>query len=84
MTRYIIECWDEKKSKWIGCFNGRNIGPDFMAPIVERTTRKARLRVLQTASGEPAAIDAFEAHHDSLGDTFDVPRGQASPPRVGK
>ena len=84
VTRYIIECWDEKKSKWIGCFNGRNIGPDFMAPIVERTTRKARLRVLQTASGEPAAIDAFEAHHDSLGDTFDVPRGQASPPRVGK
>jgi len=84
VTRYIIECWDKKKSKWVGCFNGRNIGPDFMAPIVERTTSKARLRVLQTASGEPAALDAFEAHHDGLGDTFNVPRGQASPPRVGK
>ena len=74
---------DDKKSAWVGCFNGRNIGAEFVAPIVERTTKKARLLILQTGSGDPSIL-AFEAYADTLGDAFTVPRGQSTPPRVGK
>ena len=31
ISRYRIECWDDKKSAWVGCFNGRNIGAEFVA-----------------------------------------------------
>ena len=83
ISRYRIECWDDKKSAWVGCFNGRNIGAEFVAPIVECTTKKARLLILQTGSGDPSIL-AFEAYADTLGDAFTVPRGQSTPPRVGK
>ena len=49
----MIQCWDDQAAKWIGCFNGLAIGPDFIAPIVSRTTTKARLLVKRTASGNP-------------------------------
>ena len=66
IIRYVIECWDAKGSRWIGCFNGRGIGADFMAPIVARTTTKARLRIIQTTKGNPC-ISEFEAYNDTTG-----------------
>ncbi|MBL7218496.1 MAG: discoidin domain-containing protein [Phycisphaerae bacterium] len=66
IVRYVIECWDAKKSRWVGCFNGRGIGADFMAPIVARTTTKARLRIMQTTKGNPC-IAEFEAYNDTTG-----------------
>jgi len=41
-------------------------GPDFMAPIVSRTTRKARLLVRKTTKGNPF-ISEFEAYNDTTG-----------------
>ena len=66
IIRYVIECWDAKASRWVGCFNGRGIGADFMAPIVSRTTPKARLRVIRTTRGNPC-IAEFEAYNDTTG-----------------
>ena len=57
ILRYAIECWDETASRWVVCFKGRQIGREFMAPIVSRTTRKIRLRVEQTAGGLPALVE---------------------------
>jgi len=64
VIRYRIECWDAKTSRWVGCFNGRTIGPDFIAPIVSRRTRKVRLRIMRTESGNPG-IGSFEAYYDT-------------------
>jgi len=64
IIRYAIECWDDKASRWISCFNGRAIGRDFMAPVVSRTTRKARLFVTRTVKGNPC-IAEFEAYDDT-------------------
>ncbi len=66
IIRYAIECWDDKAARWVGCFNGRTIGPDFIAPIVARTTRKARLFVMRTTGGNPC-IREFEAYNDTTG-----------------
>jgi len=66
IVRYVIECWDAKASKWVGCFNGRQIGTDFVAPIVSRTTIKARIRIIQTTRGDPV-ITKFEAYNDTTG-----------------
>ena len=66
VIRYVIECWDAGKSRWVGCFNGRGIGAGFMAPIVSRTTTKARLRVIRTTKGNPC-IAEFEAYSDTTG-----------------
>jgi len=66
IIRYAIECWDAKASRWVGCFNGRTIGPEFIAPIVGRTTKKVRLLIMRTNSGNPA-ISAFEAYNDTTG-----------------
>jgi hypothetical protein len=66
VIRYAIECWDAKASRWVGCFNGRAIGPEFMAPIVSRTAKKVRLLILRTNSGNPA-ISAFEVYNDTAG-----------------
>jgi hypothetical protein len=66
ITRYVIECWDAKVSRWVSCFNGRDIGPEFVAPIVGRRTRKVRLRIIRTESGNPA-IGAFEVYNDTAG-----------------
>jgi hypothetical protein len=66
VNRYVIQCWDEKASKWVGCFNGMTIGPEFMAPIVGRITRKVRLLILGTTGGN-AGIAEFEAYNDTAG-----------------
>jgi len=66
IIRYVIECWDDKARRWVSCFNGRSIGPDFMAPIVSRTTSKARLFVMKTTKGNPC-ISEFEAYNDTTG-----------------
>lgn len=63
VTRYVIECWDDRAEKWLGCFNGMTIGRDFIAPIVSRSTSKARLMILRTAGGVPGICE-FEAYHD--------------------
>jgi hypothetical protein len=83
IIRYVIQCWDDKESKWVGCFNGRNIGKEFVAPIVGRTTQKARLLVIATTSGDPG-IAEFAAYNDTTGDVFNVARGKETPGRVGK
>lgn len=64
ISRYVIECWDDKMGRWVGCFNGMDVGAEFVAPIVGRTTKKARLFILRTTSGNPA-VSAFEAYHDA-------------------
>ncbi|MFO8013279.1 MAG: right-handed parallel beta-helix repeat-containing protein [Phycisphaerae bacterium] len=66
IVRYAIEYWDDGRSQWMSGFNGRGIGPAFVAPIVGRTTRKVRLRVMRTRSGPPA-IAEFEAYNDGPG-----------------
>jgi len=66
IIRYVIECWDAKASRWVSCYNGREIGPEFMAPIVSRPTKKVRLRIMATRSGNPA-ISAFEVYNDTTG-----------------
>ena len=66
VIRYAIECWDAKTSRWMSCFNGRAIGPDFIAPIVGRMAKKVRLLILRTNSGNPA-ISAFEVYNDTAG-----------------
>jgi len=83
IIRYVIECWDAKDSRWVGCFNGRTIGPDFIAPIVSRTTQKARLFIMRTTGGNPA-ICSFEAYNDTTGEVFNVPVGGVPPTRPGK
>jgi len=83
VIRYAIQCWDDKASKWIGCFNGRTIGADFMAPIVSRTTTKARLLVMQTKNGKPV-IAEFAAYNDTTGEALNVARGGVPPGRVGQ
>ncbi len=81
--RYVVECWDDEESKWVGCFNGRTIGADFIAPIVSRTTSKARLLVIRTTDGPPV-IAEFAAYNDTGGEVFSVARGDTPPGRVGK
>ena len=66
ISRYVIQYWDAKASRWMGCFNGRTLGPDFIAPIVSRRTKKVRLLILRTDSGNPA-ISAFEVYNDTTG-----------------
>jgi len=83
VIRYVIECWDAKDSRWVGCFNGRTIGADFVAPIVSRNTQKVRLLVMRTNSGNPC-ISEFEAYNDTTGEIFNVPVGGVPPGRPGK
>lgn len=83
VERWAIEAWDERSGRWVGCFNGRTIGTDFVAPVVARTTPRVRLRLLRTAEGDPK-IAAFDAFDDRLGDPFTMPRGQEPPPRQGR
>ena len=79
----MIQCWDAKNKKWIGCFNGRGIGQDFIAPIVSRTTDKVRLLVLQSARGNPC-ITEFGVYNDTTGTPFNDPTGAAAVGVVGK
>jgi dienelactone hydrolase/formylglycine-generating enzyme required for sulfatase activity len=64
IIRYSLECWDDNNAEWVSCFNGRAIGAEFVAPIVSRTTTKARLRVIQTKSGKPNIVE-FAAFNDT-------------------
>jgi hypothetical protein len=83
IARYVIECWDDKTARWVGCFHGLAIGAEFIAPIVNRTTQKARLTVLRTTRDNPA-IASFEAYHDTAGEVINVPVGGVTPSRLGK
>jgi len=83
VIRYVIECWDDKESRWVSCFNGRNIGPEFMAPIVSRTTKKTRLFIMTADGGNPC-ISAFEVYNDTSSEVFNVARGGVPPMRAGK
>jgi len=81
ISRYAIEAWDEQASRWASCFNGMNIGAEFVAPIISRKAKKFRLVVIRTDKGEPA-ITEFEAYndtttmfvHDKLGNVTQVQR----------
>ncbi len=66
VIRYVIECWDPRAKDWVGCFNGRTIGADFVAPIVSRTTQKVRLMINGVTSG-CASIAEFGAYNDTTG-----------------
>jgi len=79
VIRYVIACWDARQSEWVGCFNGRRIGPDFVAPIVERTTSKVRLVVRKTVKGSPA-IAEFGAYNDTAKGMKRTTTGGATPP----
>jgi len=57
ILRYAIECWDETAFRWVVCFKGRQMGREFMAPIVSRMTRKVRLRIEKTTGGLPAMVE---------------------------
>jgi dienelactone hydrolase/formylglycine-generating enzyme required for sulfatase activity len=83
ISRYVIELWDVENSTWKSCFNGLFIGTEFVAPIVERKTTKARLRVIGTKAGKPQ-ISEFSAFKDPLGEEWNVKRGDNTPNRVGK
>ena len=83
ITRYVIELWNTQNDKWMSCFNGRSIGQDFVAPIVQRETTKARLRVIQTQNNQ-AKVTEFSAFKDSHGEPWNVKRGDNTPNRVGK
>jgi hypothetical protein len=54
-----------------------------VAPIVSRTTPKARLVILRTNSGNPS-IAEFDAYNDTTGEVINVPRGAMPPGRPGK
>jgi hypothetical protein len=83
ISRYVIEYWDAKTNQWAGCFNGRGIGGDFIAPIVSRNTKKVRLRVLQTTAGNPA-ITEFGVYNAPVGTLFNDATGAAAVGVVGK
>ena len=83
ISRYVIEYWDAKTNQWAGCFNGRGIGGDFIAPIVSRNTKKVRLRVLQTTAGNPG-ITEFGVYNDPVGTLFNDATGAAAVGVVGK
>lgn len=83
ITRYEIQYWDAARKAWAGCFNGRGIGPDFVAPIVARTTSAVRLKFMQTAGGNPA-ITEFGAYNDPVGTPFNDATGAAAVGVIGK
>lgn len=65
INRYTIQYWDSTTSTWVGCFNGRTMGTNFIAPIVTRTTTKVRLHVGSTTTGTPGIAD-FEAYYVAI------------------
>ena len=82
ITRYEILYADPVTRTWKSCFNGMNIGDDFIAPIVSRNTKSLRLRVIATEKGRPA-IREFEAYQGN-GRTFNDPTGAKAIQVVGK
>ncbi|MCE9609222.1 MAG: autotransporter-associated beta strand repeat-containing protein [Chthoniobacter sp.] len=65
ISRYTVQYWDSATSSWVGCFNGRTMGSNFIAPIVSRTTTKLRLLITATTAGTPG-IAEFEAYYVAL------------------
>ena len=65
INRYTIQYWDGTTSAWVGCFNGRTMGTNFIAPIVSRTTTKLRLLITSTTTGTPG-IAEFEAYYVTI------------------
>ena len=61
ISRFAIQTWDTKASRWRDCFNGGAVGPGFLATPVPVTTRKIRLYVHRTAYGSPG-INEIEAY----------------------
>ena len=82
VLRYEIQYADPTTRTWKSCFNGREIGPDFIAPIVARKTRGLRLRIFQTRSGTPV-ISEFAAYN-SKGRPFSDPNGVLAGKTVGR
>jgi hypothetical protein len=83
ITCYEIQYADAKTGDWIACFRGRDIGEGFIAPIVSRTTRGVRLRIIATSSGNPA-ISEFEVYSAPGGAAFNDPTGAEAVKVVGK
>jgi len=65
INRYAIQYWDSASATWLGCFNGRTMGANFIAPIVSRTTTKLRLLITSTTGGIPG-IAEFEAYYVAI------------------
>ena len=82
IIRYEIQYADPKTKRWLGCFNGREIGEDFIAPIVSRKTRAVRLRIIKTKSGNPG-IREFAAYN-GIGQDFNDANGVAAGRTIGK
>lgn len=83
IMRYVIQCLDPNDKKWITCFNGREIGRDFVAPIVSRTTRVVRLMILRVSNGNPAVTE-FGVFNDLGGEIFNDPTGAAAVGKIGQ
>jgi hypothetical protein len=81
--RYAIQCYDDKTSRWVTCFNGRHIKREFVAPIISRRTRSVRLVVMGIKKGSPA-IREFGIYNDTTGQVFNDPNGMKARHLVGK
>ena len=82
ILRYEIQYADTRTKTWVSCFNGREIGADFVAPIVSRKTSGFRLRILQTRNGNPG-IAEFAAYNGKAR-PFNDPDGVLAGKTVGK
>ena len=83
INHYVIQCYDDKATKWVTCFNGMHIRREFVAPIVSRRTRGVRLIVKSTKEGVPA-ITEFGAYNDTKAEVFNDPKGIAARHKVGQ
>lgn len=82
IIRYEIQYADTRTRKWVSCFNGREIGEDFIAPIVSRKTRSVRLRIIQTKSDNPGIME-FAAYNGTA-QAFNDANGVAAGKTIGK
>ena len=82
VIRYEIQYLDAKTKKWTSCFNGREIGADFVAPIVSRKTRSVRLRIIETRKGN-SGIREFAAYNGTARPFADA-NGTLASKTVGK
>lgn len=61
ISRFAIQIWDAKASRWRDCFNGGAVGPRCLATLVPVATQKVRLYVHRAAHGSPG-INEIEAY----------------------
>ena len=83
VSRYSIEYWDAKTSRWASAFNGMHIKGEFVAPIVGRNTSKVRIVFMGSTDDSVPGIREFEAYYDISGETFNDPKGEAARHKVG-